>query len=162
MVADLFAVTRVQAVDSALVQRARLLAGMPPKQAAQRLIGDFLSYIPTVMFLLLPLFALVLKLLYVRRRRFYAEHYIFLLHVHSFVYLIFAVLLVMRGFLWLPGLLVVLLIGRIGFYIYLAMKRVYGQGWFRTLVKYMALGWAYVAILAFSVPAALLMSVLLV
>ena len=38
------------------------------------------GYVPTVLFLILPVFALLLKLLYVRRGWFYSEHVVFALH----------------------------------------------------------------------------------
>ena len=39
-------------------------------------------------------------------------------------------------------------------YVYLAMKRVYGQGWLKTFAKYWTLGWMYFWILLFSIPVA--------
>jgi hypothetical protein len=77
--------TGTAAIDSVLTRRGREFLQMTPRQALERLVGNFLGYIPTVMFVLLPVFALILKLLYIRRRRFYAEHFVFLLHVHAFV-----------------------------------------------------------------------------
>ena len=112
------------------------------------------------MFVLLPVFALMLKLLYVRRRRFYAEHFVFLLHVHAFVYMIFAALLVMRGVFTLPTWLALSALLWVGIYIFVAMRRVYGQGRGITLVKYWLLGLGYILILAFSVPVALMISLL--
>ncbi len=35
----------------------------------------------------IPLFALVLKILYIFKRRYYIEHLIFALHTHAFVFL---------------------------------------------------------------------------
>ena len=151
----------VAALDSALVRRARVLGDMTPRQAAERLVGDFVNYIPTMMFVFLPLFALLLKLFYVRQRRFYAEHFVFLLHVHAFVYLIFAVLLIARGVSSPPEWLTLLLLGWVVVYIYLAMKRVYRQGWLKTFVKCWALGSAYFVILGLTVPLALALSFLL-
>ena len=153
--------TGVEALDSALVRRARLLGEMTPRQAAERLIGESLNYVPTMMFVLLPVFALALKLLYVRRRRFYAEHFVFLLHTHAFVFLIFTALLITRAAVSVPNWLIGLLFGWVAVYIYVAMKRVYGQGWFRTLLKYWALGWFYLIVLSFSVPLVLAVSILL-
>ncbi len=45
--------------------------------------------IPKLMFLLLPLFALFLKLFYDRKKYYYADHAIFSLHFHSAVFLFF-------------------------------------------------------------------------
>ena len=142
----------IAAVDSALAGQIRRLGQMPPRQAAETLVGTFFNYAPTMMFILLPLFAAVLKLLYVRRGRFYAEHFVFLLHVHSFVFILATVMLLVGN--WVGGWLELALALWILVYIYLAMKRVYGQGWLKTLVKYWILGWTYVTILTFTVPLA--------
>ena len=48
-------------------------------------INKFFSLAPQMMFLLLPLFALLLKLLYIRSDRYYMEHLIVALHSHSFI-----------------------------------------------------------------------------
>jgi len=45
--------------------------------------------IPKMMFILLPLFALLLKLFYNKQNYFYADHAIFSLHFHSAVFLLF-------------------------------------------------------------------------
>src|ERR671932_514530 len=42
--------------------------------------------IPTMMLCCVPLFALVLKLLYLGTRRYYVEHLVYALHIHTFVY----------------------------------------------------------------------------
>ena len=46
-------------------------------------------------------------------------------------------------------------------YVYLAMKKVYGQGWFVTAIKYMMLGVAYVCLLTFGIGITLLATVFL-
>jgi hypothetical protein len=153
--------TGTAAIDSVLSRRAREVLRMTPRQALERVVGNFLGYIPTVMFLLLPVFAMILKLLYIRRRRYYAEHFVFLLHVHTFVYLIFASLLVVRGVFTLPTWVALSGLLWVGIYIFVAMRRVYGQGRGITLVKYWLLGLGYMVILAFSVPIALMISLLL-
>jgi len=47
-------------------------------------------------FVLLKIFALLLNLLYARRKRYYAEHFVFALHVHAFVFLMFVIILLIR------------------------------------------------------------------
>jgi hypothetical protein len=153
--------TRSAALNAAVNRRVASVMEMTPRQAAERLVGDFLNYIPTMMFVLLPFFALVLKLLYARRRRYYAEHFVFLLHGHSFVYLIFTVMLLIRGVVTLPGWLLLTLLTWTLLYLFLSMKRVYGQGWFITFLKASVLGWSYAVLLVLSIPAALLISFLL-
>jgi hypothetical protein len=152
--------TGYETLDSALVRRSRALADMTPREALERLVGDFVNYVPTLMFVLLPIFALVLKLLYLRRRRYYAEHFVFLLHTHAFAFLLFTAMILARAVYTLPGWLFMTLMGWASVYIFLALKRVYGQGWGKTLVKGWVLGWAYFALFVFSVPVALIVSFL--
>jgi hypothetical protein len=80
----------------------------------------FLGNLGGAMFLLLPTFALWLKLVYLGRRMRYTEHLVFALHVHAFWFL--ALALAMSGFEWL------ILIAMLGApaYTLMAMKRVYG------------------------------------
>jgi hypothetical protein len=44
------------------------------------------SNVPTMMLCCVPLFAFVLKMLYLRQRRYYVEHLVYALHIHTFVY----------------------------------------------------------------------------
>jgi hypothetical protein len=148
-------------LDAAATAKLRELRRMEPRQAIERLVGDFIGFIPTVMFLLLPLFAGVLKLLYIRRRRFYAEHFIFLLHTHSFIYLLFTVLLLAVVLGWARGLLMTGMIGWMLIYTYLGMRRVYGQGRAKTFVKLWILGWVYFWVLTITVPIAFLVTIVL-
>lgn len=150
------------ALDSAAAAKIRQLRRMEPRQAVERLVRDFIGYVPTIMFLLLPLFAGLLKLLYIRRRRFYAEHFIFLLHTHAFLYLLFTVLLVAVAIGWVRGWAFTLMLGWMLVYAYLGMRRVYGQGRVKTFAKLWVLGWMYFWILAFTVPLAFIATALLV
>jgi hypothetical protein len=149
----------VAVVDSVVAGQLRRLGTMEPREAAETLLGTFFNYVPTMMFILLPVFAAVLKLLYIRRRRYYAEHFVFLLHVHSFVFLLATVMLLLRR--WVAGWLELALSAWILVYILLAMKRVYGQGWLKTFVKYWTLGWMYFWILSISIPIAIVAALLL-
>ena len=148
-------------VDTILRERLVTLGAMEPQDAARTVAREFLGYVPTVMFILLPIFALILKVLYLRRRRYYAEHFVFLLHTHAFVFAIFSVLLILRELERLNGWLVLGLQGWTVVYIYLALKRVYGQGWLKTFVKYWVLGWMYFWILLFTIPVAVIGTLLL-
>lgn len=91
----------------------------------ERVVGN----LGAAMFLLLPGFALALKLVYWNRRLRYTEHLVFALHVHAFW---FAAL----GLTLLPGswLEAVALVG-VPLYTLLAMKRVYGGRWWSRLVR---------------------------
>jgi hypothetical protein len=110
---------------------------MPRGEAISALITGVERNAPKTVFLLLPLFAIFLKLLYYRRNRLYVEHFVFALHIHSFAYIVFTAMLLTRGAY--SALLLVWLLG----YVFWAMKRVYGQGYRKTGTKYLVLGGAY-------------------
>jgi len=86
---------------------------------------------PKLVFLLLPVFAALLALVYVRSRRMFIEHLVFSLHYHAALFLGFAVAALSGA--WLVWLLVPP-VG--GVYVLLAMKRVYRQSWRKTLLKH--------------------------
>ncbi|MEO8438905.1 MAG: DUF3667 domain-containing protein [Spartobacteria bacterium] len=93
----------------------------------------------------IPLFALVLKILYVFKRRFYIEHLVFALHTHAFVFLS-TVTIIGIGFLlaWkAPAPFTPLVCTLLGFAVVIqllrAIRKVYRQNWFATLFKF-ALG----------------------
>lgn len=109
----------------------------------------------------IPLFAFVLKLLYVFKRRFYIEHLIFALHTHAFVFLSTLIIIGIGLLLnWkLPGPLTPLVCTFLGFAVVInllvAIRRVYRQNWFATLFKF-ALGsviYLCVLVMAFAVTA---------
>ena len=113
-------------------------------------VKALLSAIPTSLFVLLPVFALMLKLAYVFKRRLYMEHLIVALHSHAFLSLSLLLLFLLA---WLEDALPAatvafnivefLLIAWMPLYLLRMQKRVYGQGWPMTLLKYFVLGFCY-------------------
>jgi hypothetical protein len=102
------------------------------------------AWMPRVLFLLLPLFALLLWIFYVRQRKefYFVDHLIFSLNMHSFV---FIVLIVAVGVAQLAsedwvawGALFAM-----GAYLLIAMKRFYRQNWFWTGLKFVCIGFIY-------------------
>lgn len=116
------------------------------QDAAWALARDVIDKLPIVIFLLLPVFAFLMKLLYVRRGWFYAEHLVFALHVHAFAFSVYSVIAVL---IWLSGgaewaaIFTLPLTFVIPIYFVVAMKRVYAQGWIKTLFKVYLLSWMY-------------------
>jgi hypothetical protein len=103
--------------------------------------------IPRLFFLFLPMFALFLELFY-RKQGYYFEHLVFSLYYHAFVFLSFSALFVIgRSGAWLPAFVSVLLtLGVVGWlvaYLPIALRRVYGGSWPRTLLKVTILGVVY-------------------
>ncbi|HEX5786731.1 MAG TPA: DUF3667 domain-containing protein [Woeseiaceae bacterium] len=109
-----------------------------------------LDRVPAALILLLPLMALVQKLLYPLSRRYYVEHLLFFVHFHSFLFLLLTLqvlwtrLVGMLGLNAAIGVLPVVATSLyVPFYLFVAMRRVYGQGRFFTFVKFSVLAIAY-------------------
>lgn len=114
--------------------------------------GFILGNLPIMMFLLIPLFALVLKVVYARRNHLYIKHIVHALHVHSFAYFIYAISLLVifkllvghTGWQWAVGIFT--FIG-VSTYVYVSFLNVYKQGWFKTLIKFNIVGFIYMILL---------------
>lgn len=126
-----------------------------------RLLEAFLQTLPQTLFVLLPVFALLLKLMYVFKRRLYMEHLIVALHSHAFLCaaLLLMVLLTDIGAQFAAGglvesvceLAVFVLMLWMPLYLLLMQKRVYRQGWIMTLLKYFVIGNLYLILISFGV-----------
>lgn len=92
---------------------------------------------------LIPVFALILKLIYIRRKRYFLEHFVFLLHLFTaLIYFgLFALLMSKNEVLFYPSVafigIVVLL------FPFLAFKLYYNQGFMKTLIKYIINGFLF-------------------
>ncbi len=101
----------------------------------------------------IPLFALVLKILYIFKRRFYIDHLIFALHTHAFVFLSTVVIIGLGFLLALKSdALTAVACTFLGFAVIgqllIAIRRVYGQNWFATVFKFALGSMIYVFMLA--------------
>ncbi|OOG51331.1 DUF3667 domain-containing protein [Rhodanobacter sp. C01] len=140
------------------------------QEALQRMIGGVFSTLPPTMFVLIPVFAILLKLFYVFRRRLYMEHLIVALHSHAFIFLSL-LLIAVTGMLstWLRphaawtgyamGLLQTALILWIPTYLLVMQKRIYRQGWPMTVLKFWCVSWCYFGLLGIALLVALVLGV---
>ncbi|GAB2946991.1 hypothetical protein GCM10027048_10010 [Hymenobacter coalescens] len=109
-----------------LLRQAVRLPGTTVEQLEQR-INKALSL---TMFVFMPLFAVLLKLLYRRFR--YLAHLIFSLHLHVFAFVLMLLIIGLTrllpggyaGLLWVMPL-----------YVVVALREVYAQGWPKTVLK---------------------------
>ena len=109
-------------------------------------LNSFIHQFPKLLFISLPIFALILRLLYIRRRKqfYYVDHGIFSIHIYIFS---FIVLLVAFALSWLDGLTGWSLFSWLQaplwiyllYYDYKAMRNFYGQGTGKPLVKFLLL-----------------------
>ncbi len=113
----------------------------------EKLSEDLMHNIPKMMFLLLPLFALILKLVYLNKKKYYYEHLIYSFHIHSAMFLavLFTMLLSwMIGFVYnLSELLTFFCIIYLIWYTYRSLRTFYGNTRWKTLLKMFFLFFCY-------------------
>ena len=122
-------------------------------------ISTLFSNLPYMMLCCIPLFALVLKILYVRRHIFYIDHLIYALHIHSFFYA--GVMLIVLATIGLNriipeavgGWIIAALWITFVIQIFLSIRYVYRQGWFFSAFKFFAGGFVYVMVLFLALAA---------
>lgn len=99
------------------------------------IFNAFTDSIPLAMFILLPIFALILKVFYYKKGRF-AHHLVFSFYFFAFIFAMLT-LIVIGNLIWneFPGWLVTLMVLSIFLYLYVGLKRFYEQGWALSLIK---------------------------
>lgn len=127
-------------LDERFKRNSEALEGPGREAAAQSLATKIAGRIPKMVFALLPLSAVLFKLFW--RKRYFVEHLVFTLHLHSFAFTAG----MLRFFRWAPVTGVLVLWGAV--YALLAFKRVYGDGWVKTLAKLTGVSLAYLVLFA--------------
>jgi hypothetical protein len=130
-------------------------------------IATLFSNLPYMMLCCIPLFAFVLKLLYMRKRIFYIDHLVYALHIHSFAYLtIMLIVLITIGLNRLiPGAVAGWMIAALWItfatQVFLSIRRVYRQSWFFTVFKFFVGGFAYLIVLCIALAATFFVTLVL-
>ncbi len=135
--------TPFPALDRAVQRKVQQVGHLNPREALSQVLREYVEFVPHLVFVLLPVFALLLKLLYIRRDRYYAEHFVFALHTHAFAFLMFTLMLLLP-WRWLDRALLFWM----AVYVWIAMRTVYAQGVARTTIKWWVLGWSYLWVFA--------------
>lgn len=116
-----------------------------------KLAEVFLHNIPKMLFFLLPVFALLLKLLYIRHKQFYyVDHAILSLHYFSLIFLLLILSQYILDAIFGTSIFTSLAVLWIFLYLLLAMKKLYGQSWRKTIVKYILLGFLFLFTVMFT------------
>jgi len=102
--------------------------------APQEVLRRLLDNLPVAAFFLLPVFAGLLSLFYFRAQRFYIENLVFATHLHTFAFIVYAVMLLLPDAAFIDSLLPLLLFA----YHFTALKRYYRESAVRTFFKYTA------------------------
>lgn len=103
-------------------------------------VGFILQNMPIMMFLLIPIFALLLKLFYIRRKNWlYVQHLTHSLHLHAFM--VFLLTLIVFYYLMVDvsdaqhDLVIFLFLVLFFVYWLFSFRQVYQQGWLKTFLK---------------------------
>ena len=108
-------------------------------------ISNSLQKLPFVLLAVLPIYALFQQLVYIRHKIFFVEHFVFLLHVHAFLFLLFFL-----------GSFLMMFLDNVQFFFYIplvhfiyllfAFRKVYKQGLAKTFFKFFILFLIYIAL----------------
>ncbi|MCM2335585.1 MAG: DUF3667 domain-containing protein [Pseudomonas sp.] len=121
-------------------------------------VRALLAAVPSALFLLVPVFALLLKLAYLGSGRKYLEHVVVALYSHAWLVMAILVLLALSAvdravapswspMAWIVGALQLALWLWLPIYLLLMQKRVYGDGWWLTGLRYFIIGICYFMLL---------------
>ena len=119
--------------------------GKDPSTGVRKFYDTFIHNLPYLLFVSLPLFALFLKLLYIRQKEFfYFDHGIFSIHHYIFSFILLLIVFSFQELYdWLHAgvfnIIAVLLFLSGGFYLYKAMRKFYGQRRAKTIIKFILL-----------------------
>ena len=131
---------------------------------AEQLGEGMLRYAPYALFVLLPAFALLLKLVYLGRRRryprrprLYGEHLVFAAYDHAFVFVAATIMLL------LLGRTMALTIGGwvVGVYLLLSLRSVYGGPWVGLLLRAFVLFVSYMVLVGLATAGLVVAAILL-
>ncbi|MBI2212538.1 MAG: DUF3667 domain-containing protein [Acidobacteria bacterium] len=116
---------------------ARLAHGVEKvKEDPKRLSEALVHSLPKAMFLLMPVFALLLMLFYRKAQPYYVPHLYFSIHLHAFAFcLLSSCLLLGATGIALVEVVSLFLLGAVIPYFLLALRTVYGGAWGKTLAK---------------------------
>ena len=118
------------------------------KRYIERFGENMLHSIPKILFVSLPFFALILNVLYFRRKKtyYYVSHGIFTIHLYCATFILSMAIILLNklydsvSYGWLHfiiGLVIFLIVLYLMIYLYKAMRGFYGQGRAKTMVKYL-------------------------
>jgi hypothetical protein len=127
----------------------------------------FAANVPKMMFVFVPMMALVMLILYWRPRRYYVEHLVFFIHIHAAVFLL---LVIQTLFSWIAFWLawrafkewvfVIITLYSV-WYVYRAMRVYYGQGRLLTFAKLCVVSFTYLIGFSLTMAATGLLSMII-
>jgi hypothetical protein len=126
------------------------------QEFGSHLVAEFVERLQWMILLCVPIYAGLLKLIYLRNKRPYLAHLVFAFHLHSAFFVCALVQTLLDAIAstphlgwikWAGGLLDLWL----AVYLFLAQKKVYSQSWGTTAMKFLGLYTAYAVVLVLAV-----------
>ena len=109
-------------------------------------LADFqkqmISYTSISLFVFLPLFTLFLKFFYIRRKFTYVEHLVFVFHTQT-VFFLLAIIFYLTNYFRPTGYMFGIFLLLFIIYLYLAMRKFYQQGRFKTFIKFIMINFSF-------------------
>jgi hypothetical protein len=121
------------------------------KNSGGGILQAFFDSIPIALFVLLPIFAFILKLFFWRRGSF-SHHLVFSFYFFSFLFVVFSIILTVNLIWEIPDSIDWLVVLSTFFYLIIAIKHFYQQGYFVSFIKTGTVTFIY---LLFVIPIAL-------
>ncbi|MFM2269276.1 MAG: hypothetical protein RL757_2717 [Bacteroidota bacterium] len=116
------------------------------------LYKKFIKSSSYAIFILMPLFALLLMLFYRKRNYFYSEFLVFSIYYHTFVFGVFGILMTLNGLFDVDmDYIFSFLAFSMFLYLGMALKRVFADSMLKTAIKAVLLSGIYLMLLLFSI-----------
>ncbi len=108
----------------------------------KELLDRVLSRVSVALFFLLPIFTLIVSLLYIRRKYNYTENLVFVFHVQTVFFLLLLIFMLIGRIMhrdWFTWIFLTVFL----LYLYKAMRNFYEQGRFKTIIKFILLNTSF-------------------
>jgi len=112
-------------------------------------VQSIISRLPFLIFFFLPVFALAIWLMYVRKKFTYVDHLIFSFHNQSLLFILLIISFIIDSIFDVFSSPIFILIFSV--YLYKSMRNFYRQGRFKTIVKYLLLNTIFITLAIISV-----------
>jgi len=131
--------------DMGFWEKQLLTQGIKTIKQGDNLIQYLFGKTTLALFFMMPFLAFFLKIIYVRRKKFYVEHLIFSFHYHAFLFLLFTIVTLLEPYVGGSIIGIGFLIAFV--YLFVSLKRIYQQGWFKTLLKICIISFIYIILI---------------
>ncbi|SNZ00772.1 DUF3667 domain-containing protein [Flagellimonas pacifica] len=112
-------------------------------------LNNTIAKLPLVIFFFLPIFTIFIWMVYIRKKYTYTDHLIFSFHNQSLLFILLILSLVIDAIFNTASMGIFFLI--FSFYLYKSMRRFYGQGRVKTIVKYLFLNTMFAFLAMFAI-----------